>query len=167
MDHATLQAERPNHKSENVFFSDSDGMVWFLFGATLDCILAERCYFRNGELYFGTLVRLPYDTFNAWTERSDIINVDGEASFVVDSVEALPLTLSELTTKAQSAGLIGLIDQKRVSRKYRKLLQNPGDCDGDTALLMGMAIADTFIGTGYPGYIPVTQKLACDIADLV
>jgi len=77
------------------------------------------------------------------------------------------MNLTQLISKAQSAGLIGHVDHNAVQRKYLKLLQNPGDCAGDEALIMGMAIADVYIGTGYPGYIPVTQKLACDIADLV
>ena len=97
MNQATLQSERPRHKSENVYFTDSAGDVWFLFGATTDSILAERCFFKDGELHFGALARLSYDTFNAWVDRGEIINVEGEASFVADSAEALPVKLTPFT----------------------------------------------------------------------
>ena len=173
MNYTTLQNERSDHKSVNTYFADSDGTVWLLFGATLDGILAERCYFKSETLYMGTLATLTYDRFDRWVERCDIVNVDGEASYIVDSVEisaivqqSQPTALTTLIHKSQSADLIGDIDIKAVHRKYHKLLADPGDCAGDDALLKGMAIADTYVGTGYPGYIPVTQKLACEIADL-
>ena len=114
MNQATLQSERPRHKSENVYFTDElvikysdftqtadDTAQTFTYtvpaGATTDSILAERCFFKDGELHFGALARLSYDTFNAWVDRGEIINVEGEASFVADSAEALPVKLTPFT----------------------------------------------------------------------
>jgi len=77
------------------------------------------------------------------------------------------MTLAELTKAAQAAGLIGDVDGRTVARRYRKYAADPGDCAGDEPLIMGLAIADAFIGTGHPGWIPVVQKTGCEIAELV
>lgn len=82
MNFAQLKSARPDHKTEACYFADTDGNVWFLFGATADSILAEQCYFAaDGGLMWGQLQILPYDRFGHWIDRSEIINVDGEATY--------------------------------------------------------------------------------------
>lgn len=75
------------------------------------------------------------------------------------------MTLNELRVKAINKGLIPYINSRTVSNAYRRLLSDPGDCEGDTALLVGSALAEAYIGKG-PGWIPEVQKLGCEIADL-
>lgn len=51
-------------------------------------------------------------------------------------------------------------------KAYRRNLRNPGDCDGDTAALLGLSIAEAHIGTG-PGWIPEVQKYGILYAEIL
>lgn len=53
----------------------------------------------------------------------------------------------------------------RARRALHRNLNNPGDCAGDYALLIGLALAEAELGRG-AGWIPVVQKLGCEIANL-
>lgn len=74
------------------------------------------------------------------------------------------MTLEQLLRISQQRGLVPDHVQLASARaKLRALRRNPGDCEGDEGLLAGLAIAQCVISQG-PGYIPVVQRLACDIA---
>lgn len=79
-------------------------------------------------------------------------------------------TLTTTADKAIAAGIIPHpFDRKqflaRARHHFRKNMAEPGDCKGDTALLMGLAIATAHVGVG-PGWIPEVQRIGCEIADL-
>lgn len=54
---------------------------------------------------------------------------------------------------------------KRAKRALAHNLSEPGDCAGDLPLLIGLSLAQAEIGQG-AGWIPVVQKLGCEIAAL-
>ena len=56
--------------------------------------------------------------------------------------------------------------RQRANRALKRNLQEPGDCAGDLPLLCGLAIAQAHVGIG-PGWIPETQRIGCEIADLL
>lgn len=87
MDREQLRAERPEHKVKNTYFVDGDGVVWHLFGATEEWLLACRCYFSQGCLCTRAMNRLPYNWFAAWCERSAIIEFDGQATIAAAGFE--------------------------------------------------------------------------------
>ena len=66
-------------KTSDIFFADTDGCIWFVFGQTDDVILAERLT-KDG---LGPLTSIPHDRFSHIVKRSDIIFVDGEATYSV------------------------------------------------------------------------------------
>jgi hypothetical protein len=51
-------------------------------------------------------------------------------------------------------------------KAYRRNLRNPGDCEGDTAVLLGLSIAEAHIGTG-PGWIPEVQLPGVAYAEIL
>jgi hypothetical protein len=55
-------------------------------------------------------------------------------------------------------------DVKRAEKCYKRNLKNPGDCEGDDALLFGLAIGESLIGQR-AGWIPEVQRIGCSIAD--
>jgi hypothetical protein len=80
--------------------------------------------------------------------------------------------LSETLTKAGDAGLIPVRSRayrqillRRARRALKRAIADPGDCRGDAALLVGLAIAEAHIGRS-AGWIPEVQALGCKIADL-
>lgn len=54
----------------------------------------------------------------------------------------------------------------RARRAYQKNLADPGDCAGDSALLIGLAIAQADLGI-FPGWLPEVQRVGCAIARLL
>ena len=54
----------------------------------------------------------------------------------------------------------------RAQKAYRRNLRNPGDCEGDTAVLLGLSIAEAHIGTG-PGWIPEVQLHGVAYAEIL
>lgn len=54
----------------------------------------------------------------------------------------------------------------RAKAAYRRNLENPGDCAGDKALLLGLSIAEAHIGTG-PGWIPEVQRYGVNYAEIL
>ena len=53
----------------------------------------------------------------------------------------------------------------RARRAYVRGLRDPGVCEGDFPLLLGLAIAEAQVGHN-PGWIPETQRLGVEIARL-
>jgi len=76
-----IRSEQPDHKTKNVYFVDTIGEVWMLFGATSGFMLVCSCSFKNrdGVMVWGMVQRLDYDSFGRWVDRSDIVGEDGQA----------------------------------------------------------------------------------------
>jgi len=53
----------------------------------------------------------------------------------------------------------------RVRYHWKKGLAEPGDCEGDSPMLMGIAIATAVVGIR-PGWIPEVQKMGAELAPL-
>ena len=51
-----------------------------------------------------------------------------------------------------------------IQRIHKKNQKDPGDAEGDDNLLIGLSIAQDYVGIG-TGSIPIIQKLGCDIAN--
>lgn len=56
--------------------------------------------------------------------------------------------------------------RRRVAYHWKKNQEEPGDCKGMPALLMGLAIATAHVGIR-PGWIPEVQRLGCIIEPIV
>jgi hypothetical protein len=70
-------------KTKNVYFTCVDGYVWFCFGQTDDCILAELLTYRDGGYTLGPMVSLPHERFAKVIDRSnDVAVISGEVSVV-------------------------------------------------------------------------------------
>lgn len=54
----------------------------------------------------------------------------------------------------------------RARKAMARNMAEPGDCKGDLPLLAGLAVAEAEIGRN-PGWIPIVQKLGCEIAKLI
>ncbi len=54
----------------------------------------------------------------------------------------------------------------RAQKAYIRNKRNPGDCEGDTAALLGLSIAEAHIGTGQ-GWIPEVQKYGILYAEIL
>lgn len=78
---------------------------------------------------------------------------------------------NSLLAAAQARNLLGMANfnraafLKRAKRALAHNLSEPGDCAGDLPLLIGLSLAQAEIGQG-AGWIPVVQKLGCEIAAL-
>lgn len=78
---------------------------------------------------------------------------------------------TELLNKAIARNLLGMAVHNRaafIRRAKRFLAVNlaePGDCEGDMPLLIGLSLAQAEISNA-PGWIPVVQHLGCEIARL-
>ena len=59
----------------------------------------------------------------------------------------------------------GAFIRKAISA-YDRNCKDPGDCDGDDLLLVGLSIAEVHIGTG-PGWIPEVQKYGVHYAEIL
>jgi len=55
---------------------------------------------------------------------------------------------------------------ERAKLAYTRNKKNPGDCEGDDLLLVGLSIAEAHIGTG-PGWIPEVQKYGVHYAEIL
>jgi hypothetical protein len=55
---------------------------------------------------------------------------------------------------------------QRSQRIYIRNKKDPGDCEGDDLLLVGLSIAEAHIGTG-PGWIPEVQKYGVHYAEIL
>jgi hypothetical protein len=70
-------------KTKDVYFTCVDGYVWFCFGQTDDCILAELLTYRDGEYTLGPMVSLPHERFVKVIDRvNDVAVISGEVSVV-------------------------------------------------------------------------------------
>jgi hypothetical protein len=54
----------------------------------------------------------------------------------------------------------------RAKKAYIRNKKNPGDCEGDTAVLLGLSIAEAHIGTGL-GWIPEVQLHGVAYAEIL
>jgi hypothetical protein len=63
-------------------------------------------------------------------------------------------------------GLIRIADDNMIRRAraaYKRNVAEPGDCKGDDKMLRALAVAEAHTGRG-PGWIPVVQKMAVELA---
>ena len=81
-------AQLANCKAETIYFADNDGNIWFCFGQTDDCLLAELVSVNEGGvLVHGTLQQLPHDRFSQVVTRESITIVGGEVTFAISDDE--------------------------------------------------------------------------------
>lgn len=79
------------------------------------------------------------------------------------------MKLAQIYYKASECGLVRYPDRnalQRARRAFKRNQEEPGDCNGDLPLLMGLAIAQAEVGVG-PGWIPEVQRIGCEIAKLI
>lgn len=79
------------------------------------------------------------------------------------------MTLTQIYYKASESGLVRSPDRnalQRARRAFKRNQEEPGDCNGDIALLAGLAIAQAEVGVR-PGWIPEVQRIGCEIAKMI
>jgi hypothetical protein len=54
----------------------------------------------------------------------------------------------------------------RAEKAHRRNLRDPGDCEGDEFLLLGLSIAEADIGQG-TGWIPEVQRVGVEYAKIL
>ena len=54
----------------------------------------------------------------------------------------------------------------KAKRIYARNQEDPGDCEGDEFLLLGLSLAEAHIGTD-PGWIPEVQKIGVRYAEIL
>jgi hypothetical protein len=89
MNKQQLRNERPDHKTVNTYLADTDGQVYWLFGATDEVILCRQVYFEGNEIHHNVLESLPYDRFQCWVSVSQLTPTDCGASFIISPDEML------------------------------------------------------------------------------
>lgn len=70
---------------------------------------------------------------------------------------------------AVGRGLVGKPEDSRLraaAHYYGRNRRNPGDCAGDDAMLLGLAIAEAHVGHGI-GWIPEVQRIGAEIAKIL
>jgi hypothetical protein len=130
MNKQQLRNERPDHKTENTYFVDSEGYVWWLFGATDEVILGRRVHFVGDDMRMLPLQQVEYTSFDSWTTGDKIVaSSDGGATVNLESVESV-----ESPTITTVSRTIRLIDVARIREVCRTAgIRLAVQCDVETA----------------------------------
>jgi hypothetical protein len=83
---------------------------------------------------------------------------------ILEAIEKIATSKSHNTKTGYANFHVDVEFVRRAKNAYRRNRNNPGDCEGDEFLLLGLSIAEAHVGTGpHPG----VQKYGVHYAEIL
>jgi len=85
---------------------------------------------------------------------------------ILEAIQTIATSKSHNTKTGYANFHVDVEFVRRAKNAYRRNRNNPGDCEGDEFLLLGLSIAEAHVGW-YAGVIPEVQKYGVHYAEIL